>query len=90
RYDSTPEQIRKVLEKTRALLDSHDQVMDGAEVRLTGVGDFTVEVGVRAYIATTSFDVFLAIAEELNLAIMELVAGSGATLASPLDGQATA
>lgn len=90
RYDSTPEQIRKVLEKTRALLDSHDQVMDGAEVRLTGVGDFTVDVGVRAYIATTSFDVFLAIAEELNLAIMELVAGSGATFASPLDWQATA
>ena len=90
RYDSTPEQIRKVLDKTRELLDDHDRVMEDANVRLTGVGDYAVEVGVRAYIATTSFDEFLAIAEELNLAIMDIVAGSGATFASPVDWQATA
>ncbi len=89
RYDSTPEQIRKVLDKTRELLDGHDKVMEDANVRLTEVGDYNVEVGVRAYIATTSFDEFLAVAEDLNLAIMDIVAGSGATFASPLDWQAT-
>jgi MscS family membrane protein len=90
RYDSTPEQIQEVLDKTRELLNGHDKVMEDANVRLTGVGDYAVEVGVRAYIATTTFDEFLAIAEELNLAIMNIVAGSGATFSSPVDWQATA
>ncbi len=90
RYDSTPEQIQEVLDKTRELLNGHDKVMEDANVRLTGVGDYAVEVGVRAYIATTTFDEFLAIAEELNLAIMEIVAGSGATFSSPVEWQATA
>jgi len=88
-YDSTPEQIRKVLDRTRELLADHDKVMEAADVRLTGVGNYAVEIGIRAYIATTTFDEFLAIAEELNLAIMEIVASSGASFASPLDWPAT-
>ncbi len=90
RYDSTPEQIQEVLDKIRELLDGHDKVKEDANVRLTGVGDYAVEVGVRAYIATTTFDEFLAIAEELNLAIMDIVAGSGTTFASPVDWHGTA
>jgi MscS family membrane protein len=88
RYDSTPEQIRSILNETSELLDADDRVLEGADVRLTGVGDYATEVGIRAYIATTDFSEFLAIAEELNLAIMDIVANSGATFASPQNWQA--
>ena len=85
RYDSTSEQLKQVLSTTRDLLTAHEKVIDEPlRVRVTGFGDEGIELDVFAYIGTSVYADFLEIAEELNLAIMEIVADSGAQFAVPI------
>lgn len=84
RYDSTPAQLNEVLSATRELLDKHESVLDEPlRVRLTGFGREGVELDVYAYVSTSDYAKYLEIAEELNLAIIEVVAKSGTAFAVP-------
>jgi len=84
RYDSTPKQLNEVLTATRDLLDAHEKVLDDPlRIRLTGFSREGFKLDIHAYIATTDYAEFLEIAEELNLAIIEIVTKSGAGFAIP-------
>ncbi len=85
RYDSTSKQVNQVLAATRDLLDKHESVLDDPlRVRLTGFGRQGIELDVYAYIKTSDWAEYLEVGEELNLAIIEVVAKSGTAFAVPV------
>jgi MscS family membrane protein len=85
RYDSTPKQLNQVLAASRELLENHERVVDDPlRVRLTGFGRQGIELDVYAYIKTSDWAEYLEVAEQLNLAIIEIVAESGTQFAVPI------
>lgn len=84
RYDSTSKQLHQVLAAARELLEKHDKIVnDPLRVRLTGFGRQGIELDVYAYVRTSDYAEYLEVAEELNLAIIEIVAKSGTAFAVP-------
>ena len=84
RYDTTPEQLQKILEGIRELLASHDRVLDDRRRALfKEFGDDALKIEVNAYLSTTEWGEYLELAEGLNIKIMEVIAGAGTNLALP-------
>lgn len=84
RYETTPEQIRKLLHGVRAMLLADERVdPNPARIRFTGFGESSLDLEVFAYVRARDFDEFLVVAEELNLRIMDLVREAGAGFAFP-------
>jgi MscS family membrane protein len=84
RYDTTPEQLRQILEGIRDLLGSHERVLqDNNRVRFKEIADDALLVEVYAYLATTDWAEYLELAEELNIRILEIVARAGTSLSLP-------
>ena len=84
RYETTPDQLRLILSKFKELLVNHSQVSnDPARVRFVGLGEFSLNVEIFAYIQTSQWDKFLEIREELLLRMMQIVKDSGSSLAFP-------
>jgi MscS family membrane protein len=84
-YDTTPEQLRQILEGIRDLLNSHDRVLqdNSHRVRFTEFADDALLVEVYAYLTTTDWAEYLELAEELNIRILEIVARAGTSLSLP-------
>jgi MscS family membrane protein len=84
RYETTPDQLRGVLVALKRLLLGHPRIHpDPARVRFVGFGAYSLDLEIFAYAATTDFNEFLAIREDLFLRIMEVVAESGTSFAFP-------
>jgi len=84
RYDTSPEQLKTVLNGIRASLEQHPQVYDDpVRVRFTDFDDDAILVKVHSFIKTTDFTEFLEVAEDLNFQIMEVVRSAGAAFALP-------
>ena len=84
RYDTTPEQLRQVLEDIRELLSSHERVLqDNHRVRFKEFAKHAMQIEVFAYLTTTDWAEFLELAEELNIRIVEIVSRAGASLFMP-------
>ena len=84
RYGTTPDQIRYLLVEIRRMLYAHPRVLpDLAFVRFKEFGQYSLDLEVFAYLATTQYFESLEIAEDLHLRIMDLVAAAGSELAIP-------
>jgi MscS family membrane protein len=84
RSDTGVDQLRSVLEQTRALLRRHPKVdTDVARVHFVEVGESSLDIGIECLILTSNREEFLAIREELLFEIMELVAARGVEFATP-------
>ncbi len=84
RYETTPDQLRHVAARIRKLLIQHSKVLpDPARVRLSAFGDSAFVLDVFAFVRATDWDEFLAIREDLNLRIAEIVRQSGTGFAFP-------
>lgn len=84
-YHTTATQLRTVLRDIETLLKSHPRVWpDGIAVRLVGLGDYSLDVSVTAWFATTNWAEFEVIRQDLFLAIMEIVERAGTRLAMPM------
>ncbi len=82
RYETTPDQLRLVLARLRELLIRHPRVSpDPARVRFVEYGPSSLDVEIFAYVNTRDFSEFLAIQEDLNLRMKDLVEGCGASFA---------
>ena len=94
RYDTSPEQIKSVLNGVRESLERHEQVYDDpVRVRFTDFDDDAILIKINSFVKTTDFSEFLEVAEDLNFQIMEVVRSSGAAFALPgksiyLEGEA--
>jgi len=84
RYDTTPKQLRQILDDIRDLFAIHERVLkDGHRVRFKEIADDALLVEVYAYIDTTVWTEYLQLAEELNIRILEIVAQAGTSLSLP-------
>jgi MscS family membrane protein len=85
RRDTTSEQLLRVLASLREILTTHPKVETGPiPVRFVGVGAYSLDVEVAAYVKTSDFEEFLAIQQELLLRILQAVEQAGTRLAVPL------
>ena len=84
RYDTTTAQITQILEGVRQLFSTHDQVLqDNHRVRFKEIADDALLVEAYAYLDTNDWAVYLGLAEDLNMRILEIVALAGTTLSLP-------
>ena len=84
RYDTTPEQILQIVDNISELLGSHKRILqDGHRVRFKEIADDALLVEVYAYVDTNQWSVYLELAQELNLRILEILAQAGTTLSPP-------
>ena len=84
RYETTPAQIRAIVDAIQRELREHQAVEAATNrVRFLRLGASSLDVEVFAYIFARDWDRFLEIQEELLLRIMEIVAQAGTSIALP-------
>lgn len=84
RYETTPDQLRYVAAKIRKLLIRHSKVLpDPARVRFTEFGASALVLEIFALVRCADWNEFLAVKEDLNLRIAEIVRESGTGFAFP-------
>jgi len=85
RRDTTSDQLLQVLSAVREILKQHPKLETGdIPVRFIGIGTYSLDVEVFAYVTTSDYDVFLGIQQELLLEMLQAVERAGAALAVPL------
>src|SRR5262249_10337501 len=68
RYETTPDQLRWILVRTRELLDAHPRVdPDTSRVRFSGFGESSLDLELFVYVRTRDGNEFLAVREDLCL-----------------------
>jgi MscS family membrane protein len=84
RYETTADQLRRVLSGIRARLDEHPDIETAtARIRLVDFGMRAIELELFAYVLTADLLKFLAIREDLLLQIATVVESSGTSFAQP-------
>jgi MscS family membrane protein len=84
RYETTTDQLRYVVAKTREMLLGHPKVSPyDLRVRFRDLGEYSLNVEIFAYTRTTEFREYWAIREDLNLRIMDIVKEAGTGFAFP-------
>jgi MscS family membrane protein len=85
RRDTTSDQMSGVLTSLAGILAGRDKVEVGPiPVRFIGVGPYSLDVEVTAYVKSSNGDEFLAIQQELLLAMLQAIERAGTALAVPL------
>ena len=83
-YETTPDQLRCILEGIRKVLSSHPKIMEEPlRVRFVKFGTYSLECDIFAYVDTKVYAEYLEISEELNFSIMNVIEEAGAQLAIP-------
>jgi len=84
RYETSPDQLRKVVDGFRHLLREHPLVdPDSVRVRFIRLGAFSLDVDVFAYIQARDWNHFLEIQETLLFGLTECVTAAGTGIAFP-------
>jgi len=84
RRDTEPDQVRSLLQSINSLLQHHNKVDAGTTpVHFVGVGTYSLDLNVFAYILTSDDGEFAQVREELLLAMLDAVKEAGTALALP-------
>lgn len=87
RYETSLDQLRYVLGELRTMLHAHPKTVHTADapvrVRFKGYGDYSLNIGLRVYVRTVSYNEFLAIQEDILLRVGEIVEKAGTAFAYP-------
>jgi len=84
RYDTTPAQLRRVLDGCRQLLAANPSVMrEDQRVRFHRVAPYSFDVEIFAYVVARDWNEFLQVQEQLLFGVTEVVDRSGTALALP-------
>jgi MscS family membrane protein len=84
RYETTPAQLRAVLDGIRALLVQDSRIEpDTVSVRLLRFARFSLDVEIFAYVLVRDWSQFLNIQEQLLLRVLEIVQEAGTHIAIP-------
>jgi MscS family membrane protein len=85
RMETTPDQLRYLVTRLHQMLLAHPKIAgEGMRVRLSGVGDYSLDVELWAFATTTDWAEFLAIRQDVLLRAMTLVEEAGTRLAIPV------
>jgi len=83
-YESSPTQIKQVLQDLRKMIDSHDDIEEeNSRVRFIEFGEYAQELELYVYLKTQDFAEYLAYREDVNLRISEIVEAAGVELVIP-------
>jgi MscS family membrane protein len=83
-YETTPAQMRRVLEAIRNLMAADPRVeTEGSRARFVRLGASSLDVDVFAYVRADSYAEFLGVQEELLLRLLEIVDQAGTSVAFP-------
>lgn len=86
RKDTSPAQIRQLLPAIGEILSQHPKIEIGSmPVRFLGAGSFSLDIEVFAYVQTVNYDEYLAIQQELWLAMLDAVVKAGTAMALPAE-----
>jgi MscS family membrane protein len=84
RRNTTPDQVRVLLQSITELLQHHAKVEAGAlPVRFVGIGTYSLDIEIFIYVLTLDGDEFMKIQQDLFLSIMDAVQSAGTALAVP-------
>ncbi len=84
RRDTTPDQMRTLLESITKLLKDNPKLEPGAlPVRFVGIGTYSLDIEIFIYVLTLDGDEFMRIQQDLLLSIMDAVEAAGTALAVP-------
>jgi MscS family membrane protein len=84
RYETTPQQLREIIDGIRQLATGHASVeKKTVRVRFLRLGSYSLDVEVFAYVLARDWDQFLEIQEQLLFAVTDLVSRVGAEMAFP-------
>lgn len=84
RYETAPDQLRWVLTQLRKVLVQHPRVLpEPSRARFVGFGAHSLDIEIFAYVATSDYNTYLGIQEDLFLRFMNLVERSGTGFAFP-------
>lgn len=84
RRDTLPDQVRGLLGAITQMLQDHARVETGPlPVRFIGVGTYSLDLEVFAYVLTREYDEFLQVQQELVLWILDAIQSAGTALAVP-------
>jgi MscS family membrane protein len=83
RYETTPAQMRRLLDELRAMLEANPNVDAGPRVRFISLGSHALDVEIFAYVRAKDFSGFLEVQESLLLRAMEIVEQVGTGFAFP-------
>lgn len=84
RYETSPDQVRYLLQELRAMLYSHPRVSsEPARVRFVSLAAHSIDLEIFAYVLANTYDEFLEVQEDLLLRCMEIVKTSGTGFAFP-------
>jgi MscS family membrane protein len=85
RRDATSSQLRQVLSSLREVLKQNPKVEVGdIPVRFVGIGAYSFDIEIFAYVLTSDFDLFLGIQQDLLMELLRAVERAGTGLAVPL------
>jgi MscS family membrane protein len=88
--ETTPQQVRALLQSITELLENHPKVEGGVlPVRFIGIGTYSLDIEIFAYIRTLNGDESMKIQQDLFLWIMDAVAAAGTALALPTQATVT-
>lgn len=90
RRDTTPGQVRTLLESVGQTLKQHPKIEQGGiPVRFIGIGSYSLDVEIFVYVLTTDGDEFVRTQQDLLLTILDEVAAAGTALAVPTQASIT-
>lgn len=90
RRDTTPDQVRSLLDAISHILAEHKNVDAGKlPVRFVGVGTYSLDLEVFAYVLTQNGDEFLQTQQEILLRILDAIKAAGTALALPTQASVT-
>lgn len=82
RYETSRGQIQQVMQSIRDYLDSHPMI-SSQRVNFDSLGDFSLNINVKATVDTHDIEEFLAVQEAFLLEVMKIVEETGTDFAFP-------
>jgi MscS family membrane protein len=84
RRDTKPDQVRALLASISKILAENPKLETGAlPVHFNGVGTYSLDLEITAYVLTKNGDEFMGIQQDLYLRILDAVEEAGTALALP-------
>jgi len=83
-YDATPDQMREAVRRIEAYLDGHQDVSQEFKlVKFTDFNDSSLDIFLYYFTVTTDWSEHLALRQEVNLAVMDILQELGLEIAFP-------
>jgi len=84
RYETSADQLRYLQAAIRRMLVGHPKLLpEPGRVRFAGYGAFSLDLEIFVYVATSDWNEYLAVREDVLLRIMEIVEAAGTSMAFP-------